>query len=61
MYDQIPWPAANPDGRVSVEAIAAAQDWFVEHGYVQTKVDMSKVVDNRFADYAVAQLGPYQP
>src|SRR5262249_36115712 len=39
MYDQIPWPAANPNGRVSVEAIAAAQDWFVEHGYVQTRVD----------------------
>src|SRR5581483_3590125 len=61
MYDQIPWPSNNPDGRVNAEAIAAAQDWFAERGYVQTKVDISKVVDNQFADYAVAQLGPYQP
>ena len=45
----------------AVEAIAAAQDWFAEHGYVPTKVDMSKVVDNQFADYAASQLGPYQP
>jgi NitT/TauT family transport system substrate-binding protein len=61
MYDQIPWPAVDPDGRVNGEVIAAAQDWFIEHGYVQTRVEMSKVVDNQFADYAVAQLGPYQP
>jgi NitT/TauT family transport system substrate-binding protein len=61
MYDQIPWPSNNPDGRVNAEAIAAAQDWFAERGYVQTKVDIGKVVDNQFADYAVAQLGPYQP
>jgi NitT/TauT family transport system substrate-binding protein len=61
VYDLIPWPSNNPDGRVNAEAIAAAQDWFHEHGYVQTKVDISKVVDNQFADYAVAQLGRYQP
>jgi NitT/TauT family transport system substrate-binding protein len=61
MYDQIPWPAVDPDGRVNVEAMAAAQDWFIAHGYVQTKVDMSEVVDNQFADYAVAQLGPARP
>ena len=51
----------DPDGRVRADTIAAAQDWFVEHGYVPTKVDLSKVIDNQFADYAVQQLGPYQP
>jgi NitT/TauT family transport system substrate-binding protein len=61
MYDQIPWPAVDPGGRVNGEVIAAAQDWFIQHGYVQTRVEMSKVVDNQFADYATAQLGPYQP
>ena len=53
--------ARNPDGRVPAETIAAAQDWFFDNGYVPTKVDLSKVIDNQFADYAVAQLGPYQP
>jgi NitT/TauT family transport system substrate-binding protein len=61
MYDQIPWPTSNPDGRVNAEAVAAAQDWFHERGYVQTKVDITKVIDPQFADYAVAQLGPYRP
>jgi NitT/TauT family transport system substrate-binding protein len=60
-YDFVPWPSSNPDGRLPLPAIAAAQDWFYDHGYVQTKVDLSRVVDNQFADYAVAQLGPYQP
>jgi NitT/TauT family transport system substrate-binding protein len=61
VYDWLPWPSSNPDGRVPAETIAAAQDWFAENGYVQTKVDLSKVIDNQFADFAVAQLGPYQP
>jgi len=61
LYDIVPWPSSNPDGRVNAEAIAAVQDWLHERGYVPTKVDLAKVIDNQFADFAVAQLGPYQP
>ncbi len=61
LYDTMPWPSNNPDGRVNAETIGMAQDWFAEMGYLPTKVDLSKVIDNQFADYAVAQLGPYQP
>jgi NitT/TauT family transport system substrate-binding protein len=61
VYDWMPWPSNNPDGRVPAETIAAAQDWFYENGFVQNKVDLSKVIDNQFSDFAVAQLGPYQP
>jgi NitT/TauT family transport system substrate-binding protein len=61
IYDQMPWPSNNPDGRVNPETIGAAQDWFVDHGYVANKVDLTKVIDNQFADYAVQQLGSYQP
>jgi NitT/TauT family transport system substrate-binding protein len=61
LYDTMPWPSNNPDGRVNAETIGMALDWFVDHGYVPTKVDLSKAIDNQFADYAVAQLGPYQP
>jgi NitT/TauT family transport system substrate-binding protein len=61
LYDVVPWPAVNPDGRVNAEAIMAAQDWFAAHGYVPRKVDLSQVIDNQFAEYAVAQLGPYRP
>jgi NitT/TauT family transport system substrate-binding protein len=61
LYDVVPWSAINPNGRPNAAAIAAAQDWFAAHGYVPRKIDLSQVIDNQFADYAVAQLGPYQP
>ena len=38
-----------------------AKHLFADQGYVRTKVDMAQVVDNQFADYALAQLGPYRP
>jgi NitT/TauT family transport system substrate-binding protein len=60
LYDQIPWPSINPNGRMNADSIASAQDWFFEHGYVKKRVDLTQVVDSQFADYAVAQLGPYQ-
>jgi len=61
IYDTMPWPSNNPDGRVNADIIGVAQDWMLDHGYVKTKVDLDRVIDQRFADYAVAQLGPYQP
>jgi NitT/TauT family transport system substrate-binding protein len=61
LYDTVPWASINPDGRVNGEAVAAAQDWFAAHGYVSRAVDLGAVLDPRFADYAVQQLGPYRP
>jgi NitT/TauT family transport system substrate-binding protein len=60
VVEQMPLTAVNPDGYVNREAIGAAQDWFFERGYVKTKVDLSQIIDSQFADYAVAQLGPYR-
>jgi NitT/TauT family transport system substrate-binding protein len=61
IFDQMTWVPLDPDGRVNAAAVAYAQDWFADQGYVRTKVDMAQVVDNQFADYALAQLGPYRP
>lgn len=61
LYEVMPWASYSPDGQVSVVAVSAAQDWFVEHGYVTRPIDLSTVIDKRFADYAAAQLGPYTP
>ena len=57
---QTPLQAVNPDGYVNREIISAAQDWFFERGYVTRKVDLDQIIDLQFADYAVAQLGPYR-
>jgi hypothetical protein len=35
------------------------QEWFAQHGLVQTQIDMDRVIDNRFVDAALARLGRY--
>jgi hypothetical protein len=57
----VPWPSPIPDGRVNADAITAAQERFAARGYIPRKVDLGQVIANQFADYAVAELGPYQP
>jgi NitT/TauT family transport system substrate-binding protein len=57
IYDQMPWPLIDPNGRLNLEALTHSQAWFVEHGYVRKAIDLSQVVDYQFADYAVAHLG----
>jgi NitT/TauT family transport system substrate-binding protein len=51
----------NPDGYVNVEALQYDLEWWMRHGYVRTPVTAAQVVDNSFADYAVARLGKHQP
>jgi NitT/TauT family transport system substrate-binding protein len=57
IYEQMPWPSIDPNGRINLEALTHSQAWFVDHGYVQKAIDLSQVVDYQFADYAVGQLG----
>lgn len=51
----------NVDGYTNLESLSYDQDWYAEQGFVPQKVDMSKLVDNQFADYAIGVLGKYQP
>jgi ABC-type nitrate/sulfonate/bicarbonate transport system substrate-binding protein len=42
---------------VNRDAIVWDQDWYAAHGYVKTKIDVNKVIDTRFVDYAIKKLG----
>ena len=42
---------------VNRDAIAWDQDWYASHGYVKSKIDVDKVIDTRFVDYALKKLG----
>lgn len=51
----------DPDQKVEKKWIIATQDFLYDHKYVQKKIDIDKVIDPSFADYAVKQLGgPYK-
>ncbi|HLH27122.1 MAG TPA: ABC transporter substrate-binding protein [Chloroflexota bacterium] len=61
LYDRMGLPYFNPDGHINSADIRAQQDWYVSQGQVQQPIDVDRVVDNSFADYALSVLGPYRP
>ena len=59
LYQRMGWDYYNPDGYVNRKAVAYDMDWYAGHDYVKQKPDLSKVIDNSYADYAVGKLGKY--
>jgi NitT/TauT family transport system substrate-binding protein len=46
------------NGQLNREGLAADLDWYAAHGYLTgDKPDLNTVIDMRFVDYALAQLG----
>lgn len=60
LFEKMVLPGIDPNGRVNVQSLDAAQLYFVAKGSQTKAVDMSKVVDTSFADEAVRQLGAYR-
>jgi NitT/TauT family transport system substrate-binding protein len=58
---KMPQTGINPDGYLDPNNLATYQDWFAARGHIPQKVDIAKVYDPSFAEYAVSVLGPYQP
>jgi NitT/TauT family transport system substrate-binding protein len=52
-------PGIDPNGKVNVESLDAAQKYFVAKGTQTKALDMSKIVDQSFAQEAVKRLGAY--
>jgi NitT/TauT family transport system substrate-binding protein len=53
-------PGIDPNGKVNVESLDAAQKYFVAKGTQTKALDMSRIVDQSFAQEAVKRLGTYQ-
>ncbi len=51
----------NPDGKLDMKSMQEDIDYYTEAGYLKDKVDLPKLIDTSFQEYAVQQLGPYQP
>jgi ABC-type nitrate/sulfonate/bicarbonate transport system substrate-binding protein len=58
---KIPPTGQNPAGYLDPATLARYQDWFAERGQVPQKIDMAKLYDRSFAEYANGVLGPYEP
>ncbi|MCL5962235.1 MAG: ABC transporter substrate-binding protein [Chloroflexi bacterium] len=60
LYDQMIPAGINPDGYVNTKGMIDDLGWWMEKGIVKEKIDVNKLVDNSFVDYAVSVLGKYQ-
>jgi NitT/TauT family transport system substrate-binding protein len=61
LYDQMGAGYMNPDCYLNTETMDADIDWYVANGYVPQRPDLAQAIDNRYCDYAIQQLGRYQP
>lgn len=59
LLHKYPWPARNPDGRVNVASMLDMNAWFVKNKMSNTVFPAERVVDSRYADYALSKLGPF--
>jgi NitT/TauT family transport system substrate-binding protein len=60
LYERIVSSAMDPNGRLNVASLVAAQDWFAANGFIPQKVDVPALIDMQFVDYAVGVLGEYR-
>jgi sulfonate transport system substrate-binding protein len=51
----------QPDGEVLEDAVMGQQDYYAEIGQVEETVDADQVMNMSFAEWAVEQLGSYEP
>jgi len=61
LYRQIKYSWVDPDGHVSREAIEADGRLLHELGLLSAPPDLSQAFDDRYRQFAVQYLGPYQP
>jgi NitT/TauT family transport system substrate-binding protein len=60
LYEQMPMPGIDPNGKVNVASLDADQEFWIEAGYQRQKVNLADVVDPSFAAAAVRELGEYR-
>jgi NitT/TauT family transport system substrate-binding protein len=60
LYERMAMPGLAPDGRVNVPSLTRDQDFWLARGVQQAPVNLDELVDQSFADAAVAVLGPYR-
>ncbi len=57
LYKKIGLPGYDPNGQLYLDAVKAAQQWYVDHGDIKTPVDVDKLYESQYLDYALTQLG----
>jgi NitT/TauT family transport system substrate-binding protein len=57
LYDRMQLPVFDLNGQMDQQNMQRTQQWFVDNKYVPIAVDLNKVIDTSYLDYALAQDG----
>jgi NitT/TauT family transport system substrate-binding protein len=57
LYEKMGFHAVEPNGYVDAAVVAEMQDWFASRGLIPETVDVNKVIDRQYLDYALQRLG----
>ena len=61
LYDQVVPPGLHPDGTIGLQSLQDDVTWYRQRGVVQEDLDVSRAVDTQYVEFALRQLGKYQP
>jgi NitT/TauT family transport system substrate-binding protein len=56
---EYPWPARDPNGKISVESLLDMQAWYAKNKFISVQLPARRLVDPSLATGAVAKLKPF--
>ena len=60
LYERMRWVYIDPNLGIVEDDLRATLQWLVDRGLVERATDLNLAIDRRFAQHALAALGPYQ-
>ena len=60
-YARLGWHGVDPNGELDIAVLDDMQDYFLKVGTQQQRLDMTRVVDRSYLDYALGRLGRVAP
>jgi NitT/TauT family transport system substrate-binding protein len=59
VYDAMKPAGLDPNGKIDRESMQEDLDYYMQSGQVRSQVDLNKLINSSFQEYAVQTLGPY--
>ncbi len=60
VLNRFPWPARDPNGRISVPSLLDMQKYYLREGLAAKEQPVERLVNNEFVDYAAQKLGRFK-
>lgn len=59
LYAKTGFPIIDPNGQINLNSVQDQLSFHRQHGNVNGDVDLARVIDTRFVEAAIQQLGVY--